>query len=1019
MRLRPAVVLLTGLAAFLACTKACALDLNRSLRQFHHTAWTLKDGGPGQISAIAQTSDGYLWLGTSSGLFRFDGLRFERVERRGDVRLRANNIFSLATTDDGGLWVGYTLGGATFIQGDRIHNYGEAEGLPVRTIYRFAKDLDGRLWAITSAGLRRFDGKRWLELEKDAGYPENVPGVSMAVDKAGTLWVSTRTGIFFRSRGEAKFQPIEERIDFAQLALAPDGRVWTSDPVKERGTRPLPPPGASPSWQDKWWPASAKMFVPGWDRDGALWFGATEGLQRWILVRATEAGSPPPQPRVETFSTEQGLSGDFVRSVFEDREGTVWVATNGGLDRFRPNKLDLVELPGRSTRIALAAAPDGAMWISSYYEGLFHVSDQSRKVPTGATQITCMHRDAEGILWICDLQGIWRYDGRQAVKLPPPEGERNLGGEVQALATDESGALWVAIVRSGTRVFRVVNGLWIPYGGLAALPRESPMTMFTDSRHRVWFGYASNTIALLHGGQVRIFGRGDGVETGTVTTFAARNARVWAAGEFGLALLDGSRFRMLHAHEDEALIGISGIVETAAGDLWLNGSNGITHIEPAEIERAIEQPTYRVRCERFDRLDGLPGIAEQLRPLSTAVEATDGQLWFALTNGVVKIDPKRIRRNAIAPAVLVQSVGAGGRSYASDRPLVLPVGATDIQFDYTATSLAIPERLRFRYMLEGIDKDWLDAGSRRQAFYTNLGPGDYRFHVLASNEDGMWSEKGATLAVRIPPAFHQTKWFAAICAAFIALIVWMVYRVRLRQVSQGISQRLQARQLERERIARELHDTLLQSTQGLTLRFQAVANRIAADDPVRASLDEALDRADQVIAEGRDRVLDLRVPAYTSNELPEALAAAGDDLAQGRAIAFRATVEGNARELERKIEEEAYRIAREALLNAFRHAGAGTIEVQITYTDEDLRIRVRDDGHGIDEATLATGSRPGHWGLTGMRERAQKAGATLELWSRRAAGTEIELRIPAAVAYKQQRALSRWLPLRGLFRGRR
>jgi signal transduction histidine kinase/ligand-binding sensor domain-containing protein len=1008
-----------GFVAFLACPNAIALDLDRSLRQFHHTAWTLKDGGPGLVSAIAQTSDGYLWLGTSNGLFRFDGARFERFEPRGDVRLRANNIYSLAAAQDGGLWVGYLMGGASFIHGGRIRNYGDAEGLRAGTVYQFANDLDGHVWAVTSAGPRRLDGERWLELEKDAGYPADAPGVSIAFDNAGTLWVSTRRNVLFRTRGETKLQPLaDERLAFAQLAVAPDGRVWASDPVAERGTRPLPKPGASPSWQDKWWPASPKMFVPAWDREGALWFGAAEGLQRWILAPPIDANGPPSEPRVETFGTAQGLSGDFVRSVFEDREGNIWVGTNGGLDRFRPNKLDLVELPGRSSRIVVTAASDGGMWVSSYYEGLFHVSDQSRRVPTGSAQITCMHRDADGILWICDFQGIRRHDGQKTVKVPPPDGALNMGGEVQALATDESGALWVSIPRSGPRVFRVANGTWTPYGGQAALPRQGALALFMDARRRLWFGYPDNTIAFLHEGQVRVFGSSEGVEIGAVTAFAGRNARVWAAGEFGLALLDGARFRMLTVRGDEPLTGISGMIETAAGDLWLNGSNGITHLEAAEIARAVAQPGYRMSHERFDRLDGLPGTPEQLRPLPTAAEAANGELWFALTNGVVKIDPKRIHRNAIAPIVLVQSVRAGGRAYAADTSLMLPVGVTDVQFDYTATSLTIPERVRFRYMLEGFDKGWLDAGTRRQAFYTNLGPGDYRFRVLASNEDGVLNEAGATLSVRVPPAFHQTRWFAAICVVVAAFATGVAYRMRLQQVSRGIYHRLQAQQLERERIARELHDTLLQSTHGLTLRFQAVANRMSADDPVRGMLDEALDRADEVIAEGRDRVLDLRVPANASSELSGSLIAAGEDLAQGRSIAFHTIVEGHVRDLDRHVADEAYRIGREALLNAFRHAGAGTIDVHIVYADDEVRIRVRDDGHGIDEATLAAGLRPGHWGLTGMRERAEKIGAHFEIWSRRGAGTEIELRVPAAVARKKRRLLSRWLSLRGVVRGK-
>ena len=333
-------------------------------------------------------------------------------------------------------------------------------------------------------------------------------------------------------------------------------------------------------------------------------------------------------------------------------------------------------------------------------------------------------------------------------------------------------------------------------------------------------------------------------------------------------------------------------------------------------------------------------------------------------------------------------------------------------------SYSQPERVRFRYRLLGNDDvEWVDAGTRRQAFYTNLGPGSYRFEVNAAQEMGIWSTVPATLDFAIAPTFAQTRTFFAICVVAAIGVLLLAYALRERQVLARARSRLEARLAERERIARELHDTLLQSTQGLILRFQAAANRIPESDPTRAALDATLERADEVVAEGRKRVLDLRVPSETMHELPEALAAIGNDLARGRELTFRATVEGTFRALVAHVRDEGYRIGREALVNAFAHAEASMIEVQVIYADADFRLRVRDDGCGIAARTLEGGAQLGHWGLVGMRERAQKIGAQLDIWSGHGVGTEIELRVPSRAAYVEPRSRSLWQRLRLLVGG--
>jgi len=347
----------------------------------------------------------------------------------------------------------------------------------------------------------------------------------------------------------------------------------------------------------------------------------------------------------------------------------------------------------------------------------------------------------------------------------------------------------------------------------------------------------------------------------------------------------------------------------------------------------------------------------------------------------------------------------------SPAEIKLPPHTVNLQFAYTAPTLAIPERVRFRYKLEGSDKEWRDAGSRRDASYTNLGPGSYRFHVMASNGDGAWNATEAVAGLIIQPALYQTHWFYALCVCAALGLLWELYRLRLHQMSARLSAqmqgRLEARLAERERIARELHDTLLQGFQGLTLHFQAVMEQIPDQEPARQSMKKALTYADAVLLEGRQRVRDLRPEGSESHELSQDVAAFGEELAKDRAIAFNVTVVGPPQPLHPVVSDEIYRIARESLANAFRHSQASTIEVEITYDPASLCLRVRDDGAGIGPKILDSGKQ-GHWGLSGMRERARNIGAQLNILSNPGSGTEIDLTLPAKVAYLNAPRKRRW-----------
>jgi signal transduction histidine kinase len=572
--------------------------------------------------------------------------------------------------------------------------------------------------------------------------------------------------------------------------------------------------------------------------------------------------------------------------------------------------------------------------------------------------------------------------------------------------------LWVSVSRIG--VFRVVDGEWVEYGNLDALPRAVAHVAVSDESGTVWLGYSNNRIARVNGGLVQIFDTRQGLGVGNVLAIFARGGQVWVGGELGFARLDGDRFVSIHGASELQFRGISGIVRARNGDFWLNGGDGVTHIARQEIERVVEDAGHRVQLETFNYLDGILGTAVQLRPQPSAIETTDGRIWFSMTAGIVSIDALHLVRNTLAPPVTIWSLTSGTVRYPKlGTELHLPVRSTDVQIEYSAGSLTVPERVHFRYRLEGSDRDWQEAGARREANYTNLGPGHYTFRVIASNNDGVWNNTGASINFTIAPAFYQTNWFYGACGLVCVAILAGLYRVRMRQVAAQVRGRLEARLAERERIARDLHDTLLQGMQGLIWRFQAAADRLPPDEPARQVLEQSLDRADQLLAESRDKVKDLRPAAPGVADLARALAAEGEQFAQLHAARFRMSVQGHCRDLHPIVREEGFLIGREALANAFRHAGAADIEAEVTYDNRALHVRIRDDGQGIGMAVLNSGGRPGHFGLIGMRERAKKLGANLEVWSKPGAGTEVDLQVAAEVAYKRPRKGLRGIPIVG------
>lgn len=997
------------LVGLLFCDCAWSLGSDLTIPQLNQKEWTVGDGAPNEIFALAQTIDGTLWVGGTTGLSRFDGIRFVHYPQAPDEPLPSTNVSALTASPDGGLWIGFRFGGVAFLREGHLTRYGETEGVPGGTITGFVWDHDGALWVAALRGLARFHGGRWQRIASES----ISTALGALVDRDGTLWVASVGRVLARPARESSFREMAKWSDVGKeyrtnipFAMSPDGKVWTW--TSGRLTLMGAPTDSQQNGNRTFgWAGEAPVPLI-FDGQGNLWLGGAV-VRR---LQSRELLSAPTAPRMEDFPDESSdRAGSFLRvySFLEDREGNIWAGTENGLRRFSHSNIIRAPLPPCSGSYEFSSGDAGTLWVacSPYFPStvgfVLEIRNGTIVHQEATADFTAAYGDPDGSVWFGGTAGLGHTEGGRVVITPWPE---KVHTDVQALVRDRTGAIWLSIVRDG--IFRLSDGRWSAYGALQGLPRTAAIVEAVDTAGALWFGYTNNRIARVNGDQVQLFDVSSGLNVGNVTAIHAAGKQVWVGGDLGFARFDGTRFVPILSSSGNPFAGISGIIETPGEELWLNGNAGIAHISRSEVERVIRAGARSARAETFDYVDGVPGTAMPMRPLPSAIQTTDGRLWFSTTGGLVLIDKTRIVRNTLPPPVTVWSINSDGVRYtAANADLRLPIHTTTLRIDYTAGTLTVPERVCFRYRLEGSDLGWQDAGNRREAFYTNLRPGRYTFRVIAANNDGVWNTSGAAVSFTILPAFYQTTWFYALCALTCGVLAAALYRARMQQVSAHVRARLEERLAERERIARELHDTLLQGVQGLILRFQAATNRIPEREPARDLMERALERADELLGESRARVKDLRAPIASAIELPQALAAEGEQLALTHPVPFRASTEGVPRELHPIVREEALLLGREALANAFRHANASRIEADVFYAETELRMRVRDNGIGIDQALIHTGERAGHWGLLGMRERAKKLSAQLDIWSTQNAGTEVDLRVPAAVAYRDSGRASR------------
>lgn len=987
------------LALHLTCFAAEPAHL---LSDYTHTAWGGLQGAPVDVLKFTQTTDGWLWIATATGLYRYDGAGFQRADSVYGYRLHSSNVLGLKATRDGALWVGYRLGGVSVLRKGGSRSYFEADGLPGGAVFHIEAAPDGTIWVAARDGVAslRPGARRFDKQGAAVGLPDKRM-FQILFARDGTQWVASLAGVHFRRPGEQMFRHAWPRKTLMAMAEGPDGSLWAADEdnkyYRVRTTAPASAGEVQPEL------AGTGMWF---DKQGQMWLLQLDGLERKFDLRAA------PNP-AQQLTLRNGLSGSLPQTFFQDREGNLWFGTSAGLDRLRRNRLKSLPVPAPLDRPAMVAGPDRDVWVGDFASQVRSFTADGVKKVELQSRFATSHRAPDGSLWIGAERGLHRRapDGRFETITPP---ERARGFDPQAIHQDSSGALWVSY--SDGSLYRRVGSEWIRNGGLQGFPASMAMAMEADAEGRLWMGHANNEISLVDaaaGGAVRRLGAADGLKLGTLLDLYQDGERMWLGGERGTALYRAGRFAMLRGRGNEAFRGVSGIVRLPGGELWLHGADGIYRIGAGELAAWMADPGRLVEFEHLGALDGLHGTASQLRPTPSLIKAPDGQLWFATGSAIAILDPARIPRNHLPPPVEIHTLASEGRQYrvADGLPVSLPKGSDKLQIAFTALSLAMPERVRLRYRLEGVDRDWQEANGRREATYTNLAPGNYVFRVIAANEDGLWNERGAALDIEIPPTFVQTRWFTLLLVLAAALLLYIAHALRVR----NLTLRMQERLAERARIARALHDTLLQSVQALILTFHNHLPNVAPGSRERARLENSLDLADRLLIEGREQIMELRT-ASDPDALFVALRDFGASLAANGPETFEARVTGRHLPLQARVHNDVLAVAREALFNATRYAQAAHITLTMHYGEQAFTLRISDDGRGLADAVARLGSRPGHWGLVGMRERAACIGATLSVISEPGQGTEVELTVPARLAYegpegrRSQRAYGRWWP---------
>ena len=942
--------------------------------EWYARAYRMEHGLPSSvIQAITQDHDGFLWLGTRSGVVRFDGLRFVRWNPRGEPQLPSNGALALLTSRDGSVWIGWgsITGGVSRLLDGSVVNYTSSDGLPRGAKSVLLEDRDGTVWVGGASGLAAFDGARWRIVRVAQGEEAAANVHALHEDRQGRLWVATSAGIF---RRPGRYGPFERVSRAFVLDLSEDaaGALWVTDPDRafsllDEGA------AAGPADDALLRPSSGEVLFH--DRHGIMWVGTRRGLLRV----ANQGSTASPSWRVDV---EEGVAEEGVATIYEDRDGDVWVGTRGGLVRiFKHYVTMFTQEQGLRNDVVgpVERDDDGNLWVATL--GALHKISAGalRSYSLPGVRTEALHLDLAARLWLATDDGVARFENGRLVPLALPDDAPR--GRIFVLASDLHGGLWMC----GDSTARWDGERLSVFNDNPAIGSRICAAAYRDAAGKIWLGFGDGSLLVYENAQFNPVStwRPDS-RHGMRAILGDREGRIWVAGRNSLSRIEKDDVTTVGRQNGFPGNDIGDVVDDRAGHLWISVDDGIIRLHKSEFDKVAADAAHQIQYLVYGSADGVLE-APTRNGYPAAVRGPDGRLWFQTVKGLAVIDPSRDGNMRNITAVEVDRIIADGQPLVlSPRPLLPPRTAT-IQLDYTAASLAGASKVRFAYMLEGFDENWIEAGTRRQAFYNSLPPGAYRFHVRTSI--GGIDQRSAAQEFSVLPAFYQRAWFAAVCLVLVGAAVVAIHRRRVRIVAE----RSAAVLAERARIGREIHDTMLQSMAGIALEIHAVAKQLRTA-PGAQELTRIRRKVQQHMCDARDSILELRSAEGQTDQLAAALRSYAEVARVQDVTQYEVTAVGTAQPLPANVQQELLKTAREAIQNALSHAEARRVQVTVTYGPHTVRVAVSDDGLGFDPAAPMDGTA--HWGIIGMQERTAKIQGKLRIESRPGHGTDVEIVVP-------------------------
>jgi ligand-binding sensor domain-containing protein/signal transduction histidine kinase len=948
-----------------------ALDPNQPVNSFLRTHFTADEGLPGAVvGEITQTQDGFLWLITNgSFLTRFDGKNF--------TGFKNPRAATLAVAPDGDLWLG----------------------------------TDEGLISIPSSSFTQFTFSGLTTYQPGAGKASKI--VCLRFSRSGVLWVGTADGLFRYDKDQ--FVAVGPRVSTHNLREAPDGHLFVFNDegfMELAGSEVVPHPGLAAQLGVK----DNEIFDVLKDHLGNTLYCTGKGV-----VRETDG-------RIEKLESDAPI-GQAALKVYEDAHGTVWVAKDKGLFRVTSTGLELVdkEMQVRS----LYSDRDGNLWVGTNGDGLYRFKDPAVRMftkddglPNDVIMTVIVAHD--GSVWTgANCGGITRYDGTHFQTYNEKHGLLNTC--VWSIAEDLNRDLWIGTYGGGA--FRYHDGSFTQYSKGQGMPDDIVGHVYVSRDGSVWFS-TPRGLTRLRNGELRNFTTADGLPANEIATaFEDRAGNIWAGTRLGLARLAGDRFENFASTPKVAVIAFGedrdggffvneqigsesvtrrfykdrvdtikelsayDLVETEQGELWFGGTP-FSRVQPGNFAQARphDEP---LDYEAFSTADGLATASASSWSRSLAL-TRDGKLYAATTRGLALFDLNRLRVTNTKPSIYLTDVTIGRNTERAGREVVLPPGTNHVEIHFAAVEVTAPEKIRLQYRLDGVDSEWLDAPANPVAIFSRIPVGTHALRIRACNRNGVWDRQGVVFSVTQQPYFYQTRWFIGAMVALGFLLVFVLYRLRVAQISRMLSARFDERLAERTRVARELHDTLLQTVQGSKMVADHALKNPADQTRMVRAMEQLSTWLAQATEEGRAALQSLRASTTEKNDLAEAFRRAIDECGSATNASF--SVNGDAREMHPVVRDEIYRIGYEAIRNACAHSGADRIEIRLEYA-HDLTLRISDDGVGIESEVVEHG-KEGHFGLRGMRERAERIGGKFNLDSSANSGTTITLVVPARIAFR-------------------